>query len=83
MTYLSGLKWQANLQTYNEDERKLLLVLSNEKYRWRTKERIATVSGLNEDKVDSILSELISKGTIRASISKKKNVIFGLCERID
>jgi len=82
MAYLSGLKWQAELPNYNDDERKVLLILSHDEFPWRTKERIAKTTGLPEDRVDSVLSDLISKDKVRASISKKKSVIFGLRERV-
>jgi hypothetical protein len=82
MAYLSGLKWQAELPQYSDDERKVLLTLSHDKSRWRTKERIAKTTGLPEDRVDSVLSGLMSQGKVRASISKKKNLIFGLRERV-
>jgi len=43
---------------------------------------LAKTTCLPEDRVDSVLSDLISKDKVRASISKKKSVIFGLRERV-
>ena len=82
MAYLNQLKWQKQLEEYSDNERKVLMVLSHEKYRWRTRDRISKISGLSESEVDKILSELIEKNKVRPSISKKKNVIFGLIERV-
>ena len=83
MPYLNNLQWQAELFKYNDDERKVLLALSHEKYSWRTKNRIVNKTGLSEDEIDKILANLMSNNKIRASISKKKNIIFGLTERVD
>ena len=83
MAYLNDLKWQKALSEYPTNQRKVLLCLSHEKYRWRTKERIVKVTGLDQDGVDRVLSELISKDMVRASFSKKKNLIFGLRERVN
>ncbi len=82
MAYLNRLKWQMELSEYGELHKKVLLALSHEKYRWRTRERIAKSTGMSESEVDRALEELISKDRVRASISKKKNVIFGLRERV-
>lgn len=82
MAYLSECKWQKELPEYTEDQRKVLLALSHDRYRWRTKERVAKTTGIDPDRIDEVLSQLISKGKVRASLSKNKNVIFGLRERI-
>jgi predicted transcriptional regulator len=58
------------------------MALSSSKFKWRTKERISNTVGLSETEVDEILSNLMSLNLVRASISKKKNVIFGLTERV-
>jgi predicted HTH transcriptional regulator len=82
MAYLNKMKWQEELSEYSELEKKVLLALSHEKYRWRTRERIAKSTGMSESEVDRALEELISKDKVRASFSKKKSVIFGLRERV-
>jgi len=83
MAYLTQLDWLKQLTGYSEEKRKVLLALSHEKYLWRSKEKISTVTGLSDFEVDSILSDLMSEDKVRASLSKKKNVIFGLRERVD
>jgi len=82
MAYLNDMQWQSELFKYDDNERKVLLTLSHEKYRWRTKERIAEKTGLSASEVDKILAKLMSQNEVRASISKKKNIIFGLTERV-
>lgn len=82
MSYLQNLKWMRRLQDYSEDEQKTLLALSNERFRWRTKPNISKASGIEPEKTEEVLSGLIEKGLIRASFSKTKKVILGLCERV-
>lgn len=83
MSYLTNLKWLQNLSDFTPDQQKVLLALSHERYRWRTRDRIIEVTGLPLGVVDSVLSELIRKDLVRPSFSKKKEVIFGLKERVD
>lgn len=82
MSYLNNLTWQSDLSSYSDSQQKLLMALSSSKFKWRTKERIAKTVGLSETEADEILSTLMSLNLVRASISKKKNVIFGLTERV-
>jgi predicted HTH transcriptional regulator len=82
VSYLSDLNWLKSLDQFDDDQQKILLALSHEKYRWRTKERLAKVSGLSETATERLLSQLIDRGLVRASISKKKQVIFGLRQRV-
>lgn len=82
MSYLDNLNWQKKLANYDNEEKKVLLALSHENYKWRTTERLTKTTGLPDKLIDTTLSGLISKGEIRASFSKNKNLIFGLKERI-
>ena len=83
MAYLTTLKWMENLNDFNAKTQKVLLALSHEKFKWRTKDKISSKSGLSNDDVEAVLAKLLSKDIIRASFSKKKNLIFGLRERVD
>lgn len=83
MAYLQNLDWMTALSSFSEDEKKVLLVLSHDKYRWRTRERIIAVSGLSPRIVDNALSALIEKRYVRIGKSRSsKNIIFGLIERV-
>ena len=83
MAYKKNLKWARKLPEFSEEETKVLLALSHDEYKWRTKKRIAKSTGISPDQVDSVLSGLIEKNKVRLSMSKKKNVIFGLRERVE
>jgi RIO-like serine/threonine protein kinase len=83
MGYLTGLEWMRLLDQFTPEQQKILLALSHDKYRWRTRDRLLEVTGLNSKTLDSNLSKLINLNFIRPSISKKKNIIFGLKERVD
>lgn len=80
MSYRTGLDWMAKLGKYNDDEVSVLMALSHDKYKWRTRDRLTAVTKMPREKVDSILSEFITNGVVRPSMSKRKKVIFGLVE---
>jgi hypothetical protein len=82
-TYLTKLKWMENLSSLSEPERKVLLALSSANYKWRTRDRLLSVTGLPATDLDSTLAGLIAKEFVRPSFSKNKNIIFGLRERVD
>ena len=82
MAYKKNLKWARKLPEFSEEETKVLLALSHDNYEWRTKKRIVKSTDFAPDQVDSVLAELIDKKMVRISMSKKKNVIFGLRERV-
>jgi RIO-like serine/threonine protein kinase len=77
------LKWTNKLNQFNESEKKVLLALSHDQYKWRTRDAIKKVTGLEEELVDSTLSGLIQKQLVRPTFSKNKNLVFGLKERVD
>lgn len=81
--YRHDLIWQRHLEDFSPEEQKVLLALSHSKYRWRTRERVCEVTGLDPKTCDSTLAQLISKDIVRPSFSKKKHIIFGLRERVD
>lgn len=82
MAYKSNFQWARKLPDYSDDETKVLLALSHDDYKWRTKGRIAKSTGILPGQVDSVLSRLIEKDKVRVSMSKQKTVIFGLRERV-
>jgi hypothetical protein len=82
MAYLRDLEWQKRLSEFDDNQQKILLTLSLDKYKWRTKERLQEVTGLPPSKLDESLSVLIGKGIVRPSFSKTRNLIFGLKERV-
>jgi len=67
---------------FTPEQQKALLALSHDKYKWRTKERLMSVTGLNEASLEKALSELLGEDLIRPSFSREKNIIFGLAERV-
>jgi len=81
--YKNDLNWQKRLNEFSPEEQKVLLALSREGYRWRTRDRLLEVTGFDPQTLDTTLSSLISKDLVRPSFSKKKQIIFGLRERVD
>ncbi len=80
MAYRSDLDWMSRLDEFSDDETSVLMTLSHERYRWRTRDRVAAVTGLDPKLVDGIFAGLISRGLVRPSVSKRKKIIFGLVE---
>lgn len=83
MAYRTDLKWIKDLPKFSDDEQKILLALSHENYSWRTRDRLIKLTGLEPKTFDTLLSALIEKNLVRPSFSKKRNIIFGLSERVD
>ncbi len=77
-----NLKWMAEFSTFDEAEQKLLIALSHQKYKWRTKDRLAAATGLTAEDLNKTLEELMRRNVVRTSISRNKNIIFGLRERV-
>ena len=77
------LKWMTKLTQFDNNEQLVLTELSDDKYKWRTRERLSTLTGMDSSIIDEVLSQLISKGIVRLSKSKKKNIIFGIREIVD
>ena len=82
MTYLSNLKWMRTLEDFNDQQRKVLIALSHERFKWRTIRNISKASGLSVDETNGILSGLINNDLVRPASSKSKKAIFGLRERV-
>ena len=80
MAYRNSLNWMKDLPSYSQDERKILLALSHEKYRWRTRDRVVKVTDLSPGKVDAVLAGLMEKNVVIVSRGKSGNIIFGLKE---
>jgi hypothetical protein len=81
-TYKTDLNWLRQIGNFSDEEQKVLLALSHETYKWRTKERLAQSTGLNNERLDPVLADLIGNGYVRPSFSKKRNLIYGLRERV-
>ena len=82
MPYLNLLRWHENASSFTEEERQVLLALSNEKYRWRRRERIVAVTQLEPSAVDKALASLMRKEVVRPTFSSKGNIIYGIRERV-
>ena len=54
-----------NLEDFSDDEKKTLLALSNDSYKWRTRRRVTKVTGLERVELEPILASLISQDLIR------------------
>lgn len=83
MNYNTNLKWLRRFGQFSPEQQKILLALSNEQYKWRAKERLRVVTALEPEVLDNALTQLMKNEIVRPSFSKKKNIVFGLRERVD
>ncbi len=83
MNYNTNLKWLTQFSQFSPEQQKILLALSNEQYKWRAKDRLRAVTALEPEVLDNALAQLMKKNVVRPSFSKKRNIIFGLRERVD
>ena len=83
VTLLRDLKWREQQSDFSIDEQRVLLILSNKDWEWRTFGSLQAGTRLSRDELGSILKDLIIRGLVTASfddISWKP--IFGLVERV-
>ena len=83
MTYQSDLKWLANRRSFPQEQQIILLALSDDRYKWRSKDRLQAVTDLEPLALDNALAQLIKQQLVAPSLSQKENMIFGLRERVD
>ena len=83
MPYRTDLDWIKSLEEFSEEEKKVLLALSNEKYRWRSRDRLLDLTRLSPKRLDRTLSYLIADDLVRPAFNRERSLIFGLRERVD
>ena len=82
MPYLNDLKWIKNLEEFSEEEKKVLLALSHDRYKWRSRDRLLELTRLSPRRLDRTLSYLIADDFVRPAFNKERNMIFGIRERV-
>ena len=82
MPYLTDLDWLTDLGEFSEEERKVMLALSHDKYLWRNRDRLLELTRMSPRKLDRTLGALIGDDLIRPAFSKRRNIVFGLRERV-
>ena len=82
MQYLTGLEWMKNLDEFSDEEQKVMLALSHDNYKWRSRDRLLEATRLTTKRLERTLAHLITDDFVRPAFSKKRNIIFGLRERV-
>ncbi len=83
MTY--DTRWLDKIESYSdydEDTRRILLLLCHRRWEWRTARRLAQGSKLPPERVNMVLDELREQGVVVMSLSKNKRVIYGITNRV-
>ena len=81
MPYLTGLEWMKNLDEFSDEGQKVMLALSHDKYRRRSRDRLLEATRLNTKRLEHTLAHLITDALLSPAFSNKRNIIFGLRER--
>ena len=79
--YLSGLEWMEEFASLTDSERKVLVALSREDKRWRSKAGLMKSTQVDESEIDEILAKLLHQNVLTPSFSKAKKIIYRLSER--
>jgi RIO-like serine/threonine protein kinase len=83
MTYRNDLAWIEKIPDYSENERRILLALSHAQYKWRSREKLRSITGIDEKELDATLAKLLQSDVVVPSFSKAtREIIFGLKERV-
>lgn len=82
MIYDTKLEWVKDFNKYPEEQQKVLLALSHPEYKWRAKERLQAVTGLDREALETALTGLMKEDLVQPSFSKNKNIIFGIKQRV-
>ena len=72
MAYLTSLKWMSDFAEYTPEERKVLLALSHDKYKWRTRDRLQGVTRMESRELDSTLAHLLEEDLVRPSLARSE-----------
>ena len=82
MPYLNDLEWISDLDDFSVSEQKVLLALSHDKYKWRSRDRILQLTRIGPKRLDRTLSGLLEDDMIRPAFSKTRKIVYGLRERV-
>ena len=63
-------------------QRKIVQALSGSDYSWRSLDRLAVVTGLEKDALDTALTQLLKKNIVTPAFGKR-SIVFGLRERVE
>ena len=84
MSYMTDLEWMRNLDEFSEEEKKVLLALSHDKYKWRSRDNILQLTRMRPKRLDRTLSYLLIDGLVRPAFGNtSRKIVFGLKERVD
>lgn len=81
--FLKDLEWRRRQSDFGVDEQKVLLILSNKDWEWRTFGSLEASTGLSKNELGSVLKDLMLRGLVTGSVSRHGwKPIFGLVERV-
>ncbi len=75
---VENLSWIREMPRLNDEQQKVLLALSHDRYIWRTKQGLMNATGLERDQLESALADVIARNLVRPSFSRNGDIIYGL-----
>ncbi len=80
--FLKNLDWRNHPEDFTEDERRILVALSQKRGSWLTINSLRLSTRLPEREFGDALASLMSDGLVRGGRSDDWRAIFGLTERV-
>ncbi len=81
--YINNLDWMYHPEDFTPNERKILLALSNKRWKWFTVDALRMTVDLRESEFVDALETLMIDGIVRAGTDKTyTKPLLGLAERV-
>lgn len=80
--YLTDLGWIKSFDDFTEEQKIVMLALSHHKYKWRGRVGLLKATQMDTKTLDRTLSSLIIDDYVRPTFSKRRNIVFGIRERV-
>ena len=79
-----NLDWRQRADDFNPSAQRILLALSNKRWKWHTLDSLQSATRLEEDELYSELKELLDAGLVRGSfVRETRQPTFALVERVN
>lgn len=64
------------------EQRQIVQTLSDERYEWKSLDRISEATGLGKEALDAAMTQLLRKDIVKP-VFGKRSIIFGLRDRVE
>jgi len=78
----TGLDWVKHFSALTEAEQKVLVALSHDRWKWRSKKALESVTRLESSELDRTLANLVQRNIVSGGLSESGQLLFALAERV-